>query len=832
MKTIICPNYLKNIYLEKILTNNSTTFDTKILPFEGYVYSNHNNPNVYFEIQAKKLLSKLDLKIFKPMIQYPLFINEMVNFAKLLVLYNYDVTNLPTDNDQEIELKKIMTSLIQLPFDEYQKREVGFNTEDVTCLDFFTNSLFDYELKSRFHNIIKIVDDITPKNSLHYALNMRQEIEAVAQDIVSKKNAHLTNIILSDYNNQLPVLKQIFNRYHIPFSLTHDNARPLLIDKFVTLARFIQFPNIENLLNCLYLKIFKIPCDIDILNYITSYIHNLDMLFNPIDYDLITTINKLDINALKNIQHKTNTFVEKLKPILDELLAHNSLQDILTNTYYYLYDDADIATLNALSTLLNNSLNFIDDEIDLEIVLANITNIKISENDYLTNSVIVTSLDRPVFTREYSYVLGCTSKNYPAFASYNNIFDELYIAKLNIIKQSDRYNLYTSQLDWIFHSGNKITFSYYTNDYANKVFELALEIEELKLKATKWPLVTNDNPIFKNPTLKSTSLFFDDKKVLHGSVSAFERYFSCPFAYFIQYGLKVRKNDLPTIQSNTIGTIMHAVLEELTSKYGKEYVNKTISDFKQITDQHFKDLSILYPNKIEQLEAIHKRLLENLENSFVFLKDMELHTPFKPTLFEYRFEDKYPNIKHPISIKGFIDRYDEHLNNFRIIDYKSSSKKLEEKMIRAGLQMQLLTYVIMASEIFNKRETGAYYYSLKNDKQKGYAYKLSRNKLTQKTEEEYHNDFIASHRLVGVTLDENIIVDDDDNHIISNSKISLPFAKECLSYLYDYLYKQLQKGAIEIAPSESACMYCDYHSICLNRKEPENRLIYTEGMEE
>ena len=96
----------------------------------------------------------------------------------------------------------------------------------------------------------------------------------------------------------------------------------------------------------------------------------------------------------------------------------------------------------------------------------------------------------------------------------------------------------------------------------------------------------------------------------------------------------------------------------------------------------------------------------------------------KPENFERRFNtavDK-DNIESydfalandmTMSLTGVIDRIDEYMGDgesyFKIIDYKSSDKKLDIKQVLGGLQMQLVTYGAIAYELEKRRaaRTGA-----------------------------------------------------------------------------------------------------------------------------
>ena len=51
-------------------------------------------------------------------------------------------------------------------------------------------------------------------------------------------------------------------------------------------------------------------------------------------------------------------------------------------------------------------------------------------------------------------------KLHPNFSGYNKIFDEDYVAKLDILSLNERYELYLKQIDWINYSGNHLIYSY------------------------------------------------------------------------------------------------------------------------------------------------------------------------------------------------------------------------------------------------------------------------------------------------------------------------------------------------------------------------------------
>ena len=821
MKTIICPNYLKGYYLNQLLANQETIFDIKLMPIEAYAYNFNMPSSTNLLLEAKQILNNLELNIFKPMLQYPKFIQEVLSFTQDLILYNQDIEKLPEDNPQEQELKKIIKAIYHLDYPQYQMRNIKLETNNVEALDYFCNDLFSNNLKQKFTNIIPLSNLKDIKRQGHYALNIRQEIESVAQDIVNKNNADKTNIILCDYQNQLPILKQIFNRYQIPFTPIIDKIRPNVILHFSKLVDFMLEPTINNLKECLFNHCFAYDYPNDLYAYFDTYISTLDDLYKLPNLEDITILNNNDLNNIQDMANRSLNYFLSIKEQLDQCL-NVELNNILPIAYEITKDINDINATNKIASIINESLNMIKDIQDIIIINKQIESITIDNTNYQENSIIVTDLTHPIFAKEYAYILGCTSKTYPNFSNYDGIFDEDYLQKIDTIPLDERYDLYMQQLNWIHSSANNIYYSYYTNDYANKVFELALEIEELNLNFTKWPLVSNDLYINNNPTLNNTSIFFKDN-MLYGSISSFERYFNCPYAYFIQYGLKINQSYNFQIEANIIGTIMHAIMENMISIFNKDYT-KNIDKLIEMSEPLFKQLNKLFPKEQLFIKAIQTRMIKNLELTFTILNKMESETSFKPYKTEYKFLQQYNNL--PIMIKGTIDRIDTNHNYFRIIDYKSSTKKLQEKKIQAGLQLQLMTYLFLGEQILNKQPVGSYYFSLKNENIKVPATKISRNKIIEIDKEYVDQLFIDNKKLEGITISDATDTGLDFGNNIKNAKLDPTLIKECLDYIYNYLLEQLKNGNISISPSKDGCRYCQFQNICLNKNQGEDHIIY------
>ena len=72
------------------------------------------------------------------------------------------------------------------------------------------------------------------------------------------------------------------------------------------------------------------------------------------------------------------------------------------------------------------------------------------------------------------------------------------------------------------------------------------------------------------------------------SISQLAKYKSCPFLYFLQYGLKLSEKDTTKVQPVDTGTFMHEVIDEFFSKIEENRLSiKSINeeDVNKIVDE-------------------------------------------------------------------------------------------------------------------------------------------------------------------------------------------------------------------------------------------------------
>ncbi len=227
------------------------------------------------------------------------------------------------------------------------------------------------------------------------------------------------------------------------------------------------------------------------------------------------------------------------------------------------------------------------------------------------------------------------------------------------------------------------------------------------------------------------------------SSSRFECLAFCPFKYFMEYVLGVRKPEAieydPSRWLDPLnwGTLVHEVLyqfmnklRERGEKLHKEKHRELIRNTAENLLQSFKEK---IPPPSEDVFLMQKKeLMETLD---IFLKaESQRAEDIKPLLFEVRFGtegDRGEGIDEPvlmkitprisIGIRGRIDRIDRLASNrYRVIDYKSGrySRFEQVKSFGKGQVIQHALYSLAAETILKKlgKDTsprvkeGAYYF--------------------------------------------------------------------------------------------------------------------------
>lgn len=341
---------------------------------------------------------------------------------------------------------------------------------------------------------------------------------------------------------------------------------------------------------------------------------------------------------------------------------------------------------------------------------------------------------------------------------------------------------------------------------------------------------------------------------LYFSVSRLEKYVECPFAYYVQYGLKAKDRKVYEFSAPDLGTFMHNVLDDFSRELEvnnmdfkdleRLWSDNTISD---IVDRKVAEKNGFILNSSSRYRYITDRLKNILKTSVWFMAEQIKRGSFSPRGHEVSFgtDGDYPPITvrlpsgDKINLIGRIDRIDELVTEegtyYRIIDYKSGAKSFKLSDVYYGLQLQLMVYldaILSNAEKFLEKGIfpGAIFYFRIDDPMISSKGDIVKEKL----EEEIMKKF----KLNGLLLKDAKLVREMDNGINAYSLIIPAYMKkdgtigessaatlEQFELLRSYVRKlviniceEMLNGNISVTPCRkkdfTPCSYCRYLAVC------------------
>ena len=827
---IIADTLKREDIFRDLLREKTGLIDVEVLPLSVYLDGNDHIDKTLDTIHCYHTLQshKHDYHILANAMTYPSFTDEVLSFIYNINEYGIRIDELPNETALEKEIKNVC----QLFYDQLQDHQSQKDKIDKlsTCdnISFYPTYFNSIAQRDNYDRLCQkgmkdypLTPIIRTDIKLYRALNKRQELESVAQYLIMQHiPLNEICIVLANPTDYHPWLKAIFDRYQIPYTSTiTDDVLPL-IQRYQKLIELIIEPNTDSLIDCLNNRCFN-----EYYPQLATYLKQFNISFNDCLAEL-TNLNSLDDQILvsgselhyaKNIKDLAIKQHQLLLPLLQKIAAcDDDLFNVATLAYDIIkvqhQDKQEKDQLYLLKSFLETYLTKIDDQQLFKHLLANLN---VEHQLSSTDQLLVIKLDEAIgLKRKQLIVLGADSVAYPKINTHTGIMDEKYHSKLNYPSKDQRYRFALSQLERCFNYCEQLIVSYAYGDFAGKIKKISFELEEylkknLDVKFIDWPLMENDDlpyVIHKLDPKLSKQLFFDDN-TLTGSISSFERYFNCPYQYFVQSGLKTQSFDL-SINSAKLGMILHYVMQKLVSQYHEDYTKAHDNDIQIIIDEAFAQLLQIYPYHLALIELLKLNFTDMIKRYLKDLKKLEGNAEFKPLLVEHRFKEEITLDDIIIKLNGIIDRIDTTTDTYRVIDYKSSSHTLNDKKIKNGQQLQLLTYLWLIEEKMALQPEGAYYLSLNNNRTSVESMKFDRRKheLSVFDPTDWYLFYLKERQLSGWSF--------------INQKANDKKAKERENYKgilkanYQQLATELLNGVIAPAPEKEACKYCAFLGIC------------------
>lgn len=339
---------------------------------------------------------------------------------------------------------------------------------------------------------------------------------------------------------------------------------------------------------------------------------------------------------------------------------------------------------------------------------------------------------------------------------------------------------------------------------------------------------------------------------LKTSVSRLEAYRQCPFSFHLTYGLKLKEKEELKMEVIDTGSFMHEVIDEffkrldeknlsvksISNEEIKILVNEIIEELLQMSKYYTFSSTAKFKLLTRRLKKVVLKSMEyivySLKNSDFSILGHEVEfnnlSEFKPIQMSL-----FDNSK--VEITGKIDRVDlglvDNKQYVRIIDYKSSVKKIDLNKIASGLQIQLITYLDALSEAKAYEPSGVLYLGLIDN-----IVKATKNI----SEEEIENEIRKAFKMQGYVLADIKVIKTMDKTLENSTTsnilpVTLSKDGEIMNSRSNTLtkdeFKNLQKavrkiikelamqildGKIDIKPynyeKKTGCDFCKYKTIC------------------
>ena len=374
--------------------------------------------------------------------------------------------------------------------------------------------------------------------------------------------------------------------------------------------------------------------------------------------------------------------------------------------------------------------------------------------------------------------------------------------------------------------------------------------------------VNNDDFAFENKE-NAIELF---GKNMSFSASKLEDYGKCPFLFFCRYGLKAKPRMKARLDAAQSGTVIHYVLEILLGKYkGEEFLKLTDEklhmEIGTILKEYMEENMGSDESKTERFNYLYYRTGKVLEFIMMRLKAEFEESDFVPCDFELRIgrnADVEPMVynleRGSASLYGFIDRVDsldlDGKRYIRIVDYKSGEKKFKLGDVLAGMNMQMLLYLVSIW-----RNGKGYYENITPSGVLYFPARITPLASERNTENEQRlTNRLKTAQMSGMLVDDGDVIAhmeknlrgmfipakfDEKKQVLKGDFITLK-QLEALAVKMDEIIcdmgNSIHNGIVPAMPVcgsayTDVCSWCDYGDICM-KENPRYRYIKKQSHDE
>ena len=333
------------------------------------------------------------------------------------------------------------------------------------------------------------------------------------------------------------------------------------------------------------------------------------------------------------------------------------------------------------------------------------------------------------------------------------------------------------------------------------------------------------------------------------TASRADKFASCRYAYFLQYGLRAKPRRKAAFAPPEIGTFYHYVLQHVAQDVTAQGGFAAVSDetLGALTDtwvqRYVHEVLNDYADQSERFVYLFRRLCKGVRQVVLDMAEELRHSDFEPLDFELDFSD--PDALPPVTLSdgetrvtmsGIADRVDGWLHDgrlyLRVVDYKTGKKSFSLSDVWYGMGLQMLLYLFTLQAVGEQR----YGHEIVPA---GVLYVPARDVLVSApgdlSDEEIQKKRVSQLRRSGLVLDGDGTLEamehGEKTYIKLRSArgegagVTLATAEQlgALSrHVHETLLgmaRELRAGSIACDPyfrtqQDTACMRCDFYDIC------------------
>jgi hypothetical protein len=780
--TILAPAALHLDLYRVLCQENQGTLSVQVLTLDSFLHQFVSRiPTVQTLFDARDALKQLpEDNVFHASAAEPDFLKAAVRFCQSAVLY--DAKRFPQETRKEKDLLEVLDLLSALDLEqkhlaEWIKTDPQFdnlwilNTESNETDAFWKQFLLDHGAKL-------LESDGASKRISLSAANGRKCAEAAALEIVNG-SLDAQNVLCAAASSQdAQALAQIFDAFHIPYTLLHPLPASRIPAQFAALIRHLGKKTRASWLEAV--RVLFPDSGSCVLEYFDKFASSRSL--QDISYEDNPLISPELYAAWQNLEQDAKTWMqahafldmwtldnlEDAAALIQQLHPEPNQEDL----------DAFDACLNVLS-VIQPRLKTEEDALLAASVLDGQTGLKGCRH---MEGVLIGTRQDISMLRPVVFLTGVHSKTFPAYHLASGIFDEAYLLHSDWPALADRLGAQEKQLKSVLDQPETLYALVPQSDYTGKSLDQSRELNDWMQDLPKFVSIPDVSsapvPDFTLPA----SQVFSQRAATANSLRTFQ---TCPFRHYLRYGLKIKKSyeqDLDLGQR----FYSHVLLQ------ARRLENRT---WKELTEDSLRPL-------VEDAFSFAWKVLENRHLELSALIDVHTHALARllPVLRLFETERHLDLINQTAQIdphfnrqlSGTLDPYSDKSMQFSVLDGND----------------------VAAAFTLDINQKAAEYVPVSLNRRKNYP------EAVEKSPQDVLERTSADVFVKGFTP-MDLKADDDELLAKAAKRKTFEEKEEEMAKTLGEFLESLEKPDVQAVHKSGACTNCAYKGICRNGSEEQ-----------